>query len=219
MASSLKNIIVLSGPSGAGKSTLLKRLFKDYPDTFGFSISRKCILIVRFLMDNLYKTHTTRAPRPGEQDGREYHFVSNENFEQLIKENAFIEHAKFSNNRYGTSFKAVGDVVKSNLKCILDVDMQGVKSIKNSDLKAHYVFIAPPSIKVLEERLRGRQTDSEESIQTRLKTAEAEIAYSKEPSAHDIIIINDNLEEAYKKLVNFILGDSKKETQQTTSSL
>jgi guanylate kinase len=99
--------IVISGPSGAGKSTLLKRLFAEYPDTFGFSIS-----------------HTTRGPRAGEENGREYHFVSREDFQKLVDANGFIEHAQFGSNLYGTSVQAVKDVRERGRVCILDIEME-----------------------------------------------------------------------------------------------
>jgi hypothetical protein len=99
--------IVISGPSGAGKSTLLKRLFAEYPDRFGFSIS-----------------HTTRGPRAGEENGREYHFVSREDFQKLVEANGFIEHAQFGSNLYGTSVQAVKDVRERGRVCILDIEME-----------------------------------------------------------------------------------------------
>lgn len=99
--------IVVSGPSGSGKSTLLKRLFDAYPDRFGFSVS-----------------HTTRSPRPGEQEGKDYYFVTKDEFHKLVTENGFIEHAKFGSNFYGTSKKAVEDVAKRGQTCILDIEME-----------------------------------------------------------------------------------------------
>jgi hypothetical protein len=106
--SSLENRpIVVSGPSGAGKSTLLKRLFAEYPDRFGFSIS-----------------HTTRGPRAGEENGREYHFVSREDFTKLVEANGFIENAQFGSNLYGTSVQAVKDVRDRGRICILDIEME-----------------------------------------------------------------------------------------------
>jgi guanylate kinase len=99
--------IVVSGPSGAGKSTLLKRLFAEYPDRFGFSIS-----------------HTTRGPRAGEENGREYHFVSREDFTKLVEANGFIENAQFGSNLYGTSVQAVKDVRERGRVCILDIEME-----------------------------------------------------------------------------------------------
>ncbi|CAH1759931.1 5608_t:CDS:2 [Entrophospora sp. SA101] len=164
--------IVVSGPSGTGKSTLLKRLFEEYPNKFGFSIS-----------------HTTRSPRPGEQNGREYHFVPREKFFELIKQNKFIEHAEFSGNLYGTSVDAVKAVADLGKICILDIELQGVKSVKKTDLNARYLFIAPPSIEVLESRLRKRGTETESSIEARLKAAKEELEYADLEGSHDFIVI------------------------------
>eukprot|EP01137_Pigoraptor_chileana_P037136 Opistho-2@33758 len=130
--------LVLAGPSGAGKSTLLKRLLAEYPDVFGFSVS-----------------HTTRKPRAGEVNGRDYHFTSREEMIQGISEGQFIENAEFSGNMYGTSKRAVHDVLGKGRICILDIDMQGVRSVKNTDLRARFAFITPPSFEELERRLRG----------------------------------------------------------------
>jgi len=140
-------LIVFSGPSGAGKSTLVKRLMGEFRDCFAFSIS-----------------HTTRSPRPGETPGKDYYYVSREEMLKAIANNEFVEHAEFSGNMYGTSKKAIADVSSSGRICILDIDMQGVKSVKKTDLKPRYIFVQPPSLKTLEDRLRGRGTETDESL-------------------------------------------------------
>lgn len=184
--------LVLSGPSGTGKSTLLNRLFKEHPDRFGFSVS-----------------HTTRAPRRGEEDGVAYHFVSREAFEALIAKGAFIEHAQYSSNFYGTTIAAVEDVAKLGRRCILDIDSQGVRSLKKTSLKPFYLFISPPSISTLSARLRGRGTETEELVRSRLQAAVNEISYAKEPGSYDAVLINDDLERAYKLLEKIALGESR----------
>lgn len=181
--------IVISGPSGTGKSTLLKKLFAEYPGKFGFSIS-----------------NTTRAPRAGEVDGKDYHFTKVEDFEQAIKDKKFIEWAQFSGNYYGTSIKSVDDVTKSGLTCLLDIDMQGVKSIKNTTIDARYLFLSPPSIEELKDRLEKRGTETQDSISKRIAAAAAEMEYA-ETGAHDKIIVNDDLEKAYKEFKEFILEE------------
>ncbi|CAJ0763217.1 20826_t:CDS:2, partial [Entrophospora sp. SA101] len=131
---------------------------------------------------------TTRSPRPGEQNGREYHFVPREKFFELIKQNKFIEHAEFSGNLYGTSVDAVKAVADLGKICILDIELQGVKSVKKTDLNARYLFIAPPSIEVLESRLRKRGTETESSIEARLKAAKEELEYADLEGSHDFIV-------------------------------
>ncbi|KAJ3849361.1 guanylate kinase/L-type calcium channel beta subunit [Lentinula lateritia] len=182
--------LIMSGPSGVGKSTLLQRLFAEYPDKFGFSVS-----------------HTTRAPRPGEVDGEQYHFVTREKFLALKQEGAFIESAEFSGNFYGTSFQTVKEVQDRGRRCILDIEAQGVRQIKTTDLNPVYCFISPPSLTALRERLQGRGTETEASIQKRLATALNEIQYAKEPNAHDLIIINDDLNRAYQLFQQIALGE------------
>ncbi|XP_047670506.1 guanylate kinase isoform X2 [Tachysurus fulvidraco] len=185
--------VVFSGPSGAGKSTLLKLLLGEFDGVFGFSVS-----------------HTTRKPRPGEENGKDYHYVSREDMQAGIAKGDFIESAEFSGNMYGTSKAAVQAVQAQNLICVLDIDMQGVKSIKRTSLNPIYISIQPPSMDVLEKRLRARKTESEESLQKRLQAALVEVEFSKEPDQFDVIIINDNLDEAYEKLKAALLQEIQK---------
>eukprot|EP00092_Neocalanus_flemingeri_P060246 GFUD01072191.1.p1 GENE.GFUD01072191.1~~GFUD01072191.1.p1 ORF type:complete len:241 (-),score=55.45 GFUD01072191.1:61-783(-) len=180
--------LVLCGPSGAGKSTLIKRLTAEFKDSFGFSVS-----------------HTTRAPRPGEKTGVDYHYVSRDTMEQLVEEGAFLEHAIFSGNMYGTSRAAVEKVAISGKICILDIDTQGVKLIKLSDMEPDYIFIKPPSREALEKRLRARRTESEESLAKRLAAAEAEMVYGETPGNFDLVIVNDELEKAYSELRSYMI--------------
>nr|XP_023688615.1 guanylate kinase-like [Paramormyrops kingsleyae] len=192
--------VVLSGPSGAGKSTLLKRLLRDYEGVFGFTVS-----------------HTTRSPRLGEEDGKDYHFVTKETMQQGIDNGDFIENAEFSGNMYGTSTSAVEDVQSQNLICILDVDIQGVKNIKKTDLNPIYVSIQPPSMEILEKRLRDRHTETEESLQKRLEAARIDMELSKEPGIFDVIIINNDLDEAYEKLKEVLFEEITKVQQSKKS--
>lgn len=180
-------LFVLSGPSGAGKSTLLKRLFAEFPDKFGFSVS-----------------HTTRTPRDGECDGTHYHFTTASNFAKLVASNSFLEYATFAGNSYGTTFKAVEDVEKAGKNCILDIEMEGVKQVKASGRSAKFIFVRPPSLKALEERLRGRGSDKEDAIQKRLNQAKKELDYAA-GDVHDVTIVNDDIEKAYGQLKGYIL--------------
>ncbi|XP_067948176.1 uncharacterized protein [Watersipora subatra] len=183
--------VVLSGPSGAGKSTLLNRLMSEFEGAFGFSVS-----------------HTTRSPRAGEQDGVAYNFVTRKDMEAAIANNEFIEHAEYSRNLYGTSILAVERVAETGKICILDVDSEGVKSIKKTQLNPRYIFIQPPSIDCLEERLKGRGTETEDSLRRRLDIAKREIAYSEAEGAYDHIIVNDDVDKAYTELRNILYEDA-----------
>eukprot|EP00096_Caligus_rogercresseyi_P000561 TRINITY_DN1101_c0_g1_i3.p1 TRINITY_DN1101_c0_g1~~TRINITY_DN1101_c0_g1_i3.p1 ORF type:complete len:200 (-),score=69.78 TRINITY_DN1101_c0_g1_i3:372-971(-) len=191
----MSKTLVLCGPSGSGKSTLIKKLFAEFPKSFGFSVS-----------------HTTRSPRPGEVPGSAYHFVSREEMEAMKTRGDFIENAEFSGNLYGTSFAAVEAVASTEneggkVVCILDIDAQGVRQVKLKEdlLKPLYVFIRVPSLEVLEERLRGRGTENEESLAKRLSMAKEEIEYGTSPGVFDVVILNDDLERAYGELKSFIL--------------
>ncbi|KAM9475897.1 guanylate kinase 1b isoform 2-T2 [Clarias gariepinus] len=185
--------VVLSGPSGAGKSTLLKRLMQEYEGVFGFSVS-----------------HTTRNPRPGEENEKDYHFTTREKMQEGINNGDFIENAVFSGNMYGTSKSAIEDVQAQNLICILDIDLQGVKNIKQTDLNPIYISIQPPSIEILEQRLRSRQTETEESLQKRLEAARIDMELSKDPGIFDIVIINDDQDTAYKALKYALIEEIQK---------
>mmetsp|Transcript_26623 Transcript_26623/g.75156 ORF Transcript_26623/g.75156 Transcript_26623/m.75156 type:complete len:213 (+) Transcript_26623:73-711(+) len=182
-------LVVLCGPSGTGKSTLLKKLMGDFPNRFGFSIS-----------------HTTRGPRPGEVGGKDYYFVERSVLEREVAEGLFLESAEVHGNYYGTSFRAIEEVMKNGKICLLDIDVQGAESVKRSSLnsKARYLFIAPPSFEVLEARLRGRGTETEEKIQKRLAGAKTEMAYMGKPSFWDGVIVNEGLEKAHEDFFAFM---------------
>ena len=168
----------------------MKMLTAEYGQYFGFSVS-----------------HTSRDPRPGEEDGKDYHFVSKEDMETAISNNEFLENTSFSGNLYGTSESAVEDVLDEGNICILDIDVKGVQAIKEKGMAARFVFIKPPSIEDLEERLIARKTETKGSLLRRLGAARAEMAYGETPGNFDIVITNDNLKMAYAELKQFILPD------------
>lgn len=179
--------MVLCGPSGSGKSTLLKMLLKEFPDRFGFSVS-----------------HTTRQPRPGEKHGVHYHYTSKEEMQAAIQRGEFLETATFSGNMYGTSKRAVEDVRRTGKICVLDIEIEGVKQVKQTDLEPLLVFVMPPSVEELERRLRARNTENEAALQKRLETARKEIEFGQMPGNFHIVILNDNLDKAYSELRDFI---------------
>ncbi len=175
----LGTALVLSAPSGAGKTTLVHKLLSDYPD-FGYSVS--C---------------TTRKPRSGEVDGRDYHFLSRDDFLNQREEGAFAEWAVVHGNFYGTPLKPLQALFASGQDVLLDVDVQGAAQLKLSLPHAAFVFILPPSMRELERRLRSRKSDSEEVIVQRLANARQEIAAAR---WFDHILVNDDLDEAYASL-------------------
>ncbi|WVQ83918.1 guanylate kinase [Cryptococcus sp. DSM 104549] len=184
--------LVICGPSGTGKSTLLKTLFANHPNTFGFSVS-----------------HTTRQPRAGEQDGKDYHFVAKEEFMARVENGEFLEWAQFGGNCYGTTFAAL--TALHPRRCILDIELQGVLQfmakapLQNPPLSPVFLFLSPPSIKDLRSRLTGRGTETDASIRKRLDAAKAELKYAKEGKYH-VYVVNDDLEVAGGKLEKVAMG-------------
>ena len=174
-------ILILSGPSGCGKSTLLKEVYKDISDYY-FSIST-----------------TTRAPRVGEVNGVDYFFVTKEEFEKDIENDNFLEYAKVHDNYYGTSLTPINKALEEGKLVIFDIDVQGHEIVRNKlDSIVTSVFITTPSLKVLEERLNARNTDSSDIIDKRIKNAKGEVEFFQD---YDYLRINDNLEVAAKELV------------------
>jgi guanylate kinase len=166
---------VVTGPSGVGKGTLIRELCRHFPDV------------------RLSVSATTRPPRSGEEDGRDYHFLSPEDFDRRVEASEFLEHATYAGNRYGTlrSEVAEGPVV-------LEIEVQGARQVRAALPDSVQVFIAPPSDDVLRERLIGRGTDSPETIRARLEQAQEELAAQDE---FDHVIVNDDLDEAVQELL------------------
>jgi guanylate kinase len=183
--------VVICGPSGVGKSTIIEKLMSEVPSVFGFSVS-----------------HTTRKPRYGEVDGVNYHFITRDEFMLGKQRGEFIECAEFSGNMYATSKMAIKDIQDKGQVCILDLEMKGVKQIKETkEIDPRYVFIQPPSIDDLERRLKGRKTETEESLEKRLNVAKSDLEYVSSSSVFDIVIVNDDVDKATKELKEFILED------------
>jgi guanylate kinase len=181
----MTNVFIISAPSGSGKSTLVNEiLFRVHG--LEFSVS-----------------YTTRAPRGSEKSGREYYFVSREQFEHMIAEDEFLEHADVFGNYYGTAKSFLRDAQRNGEDLLLDIDVQGAEQIKKKLPEAVSVFILPPNRKELEARLRNRSLDTEQVIERRLATAAREIEnYAK----YDYILVNDRLEDSIELLRSILLA-------------
>jgi guanylate kinase len=175
-------LTVISGFSGAGKGTVVKKLLENYE--YGLSISA-----------------TTRSPREGEQEGREYFFKTREEFEQMIAQQQLIEYAEYVGNYYGTPKEYVVQQLEQGKDVILEIEMQGALHVREILPQANLIFLTPPSVKELETRLRGRGTESEEVIARRLARGQEECAYME---SYDYIVINDDLEECVTKVHHLI---------------
>lgn len=176
-------LYVVAAPSGGGKTSLIKSLLAR-DDAVRLSVS-----------------HTTRPPRPGEQDQVHYHFVDAERFSRLVSEDAFLEHADVYDHRYGTGREAVESQLAQGFDVILDIDWQGARQIRSSFPACVSIFILPPSLETLRQRLRNRGQDSEEVIEKRMQKARAEIAHWDE---FDFLIINDDFQAALADLQSII---------------
>lgn len=172
-------LLVISAPSGTGKSTLIRRLCAEFPDLV-FSIS-----------------YTTRAPRPGEVNGREYHFVSHAEFTALREQKLFAEWAQVHGHFYGTSRPAIQDMLAQGRDVLFDIDVQGARQLRTAFPHGVYVFLLPPSRSALEARLRGRGTEDGATLARRMGNARKEI---EQADFFDFQIINADLERAYRDL-------------------
>jgi len=179
-------IVVISGPSGVGKSTVLNRVMEEIGPHF-FSVSA-----------------TTRAPREGEQDGVNYHFITKEAFEKLIHLDALLEYAEYVGNYYGTPLQPVLEHADAGETVFLDVEVQGCRQIREKIPDATSIFIAPPSLEALAERLRGRGTETEEKIRRRLQTAAMELELAP---TYDYTVVNDEVDRAAGEILSILQGE------------
>ena len=177
------NIFVISAASGTGKTTLIARLLQHHSD-IRVSVS-----------------HTTRAPRRGEENGKHYHFVSVPEFERMIEEGQFVEYAKVYGNYYGTSTQSLESLTRQGVDVILEIDTQGAEQIRRLLPQAYSIFIAPPSLVTLEQRLRQRAADAPQVIAVRLAEARNEIEQAR---LFDYLVVNDDLTAAEAALLHII---------------
>ena len=176
-------LLVLSGPSGVGKSTVLRRMM-DGRDDMAFSVSA-----------------TTRAPRPGEEEGKDYFFVTRERFDEMVERGELLEHAEFVGNCYGTPRSQVEQRLEAGITVVLDIEVQGAAQVKALMPEALTVFLAPPSLEALEQRLRGRGTETEEKIRSRLETARRELLLAP---TYDFTVVNDDADRAASELAEIL---------------
>lgn len=174
-----RKVFVVSGPSGAGKGTLIRGVVKYFP-AVDVAISA-----------------TTRAARPGEQHARDYYFVSQDDFDRYIAEDAFLEHVDFTGNRYGTLWSEIERLHADGLHVILELELQGALSVRESGMDAVLLFIEPPDFAELERRLRGRASDSDDEIQQRLEVAKSQVDAKEH---FDYVIVNDDQDRSVAEL-------------------
>ncbi|HZC70415.1 MAG TPA: guanylate kinase [Jatrophihabitans sp.] len=179
----MPRLTVLSGPSGVGKRTVIGALRREFPHVW---VSVSC---------------TTRPPRPGETEGLDYYFVDRERFAKLVEAGELLEHAEFAGNLYGTPRQAVLDHLAAGVPTILEIELAGARQVRESMPDARFVFLAPPSLDILIERLKGRGTESADALAARLAHAERELAAEDE---FDEVIVNNDVEEAARKLAALI---------------
>lgn len=187
-------VVVISAPSGGGKGTILKELFQRN-NNLTMSVSA-----------------TTRSPRPGEEHGKHYYFIDKAEFESLINEGKMLEHAQYVGNYYGTPREPVEQWTEQGRDVVLEIEVQGGAQVKKLMPQCVSIFIMPPSMKVLGERLRGRGTEEEATVLKRLKTAEEEIPQAKD---YDYIVYNNRVEDAVKDILAILKAEKLKYTRNT----
>jgi guanylate kinase len=176
-------LFVVSAPSGAGKTSLLRALIPTDPRL------------------QLSVSHTTRGARPGEQDGTHYHFVDRARFEAMVAAGEFLEHARVFDNLYGTAERSVRDVLGANFDVVLEIDWQGARQVRARFPEAVSVFIVPPSVEALRERLSGRGQDSAAIIDRRMRDARSELSHFGE---YDYLVVNDDFDQALADLRSIV---------------
>ena len=186
-------LIVFSGPSGVGKGTVRKEIFSHEELDFQFSVSA-----------------TSRIPRPGEVDGGDYYYKTREVFEDMISQGELLEYAEFVGNYYGTPVEAVRKSINEGKDIFLEIEVEGAKQVRDKFPDGLFIFLAPPSLKELKNRIVTRGTESDEAIEGRLKTAREEIDMM---SLYDYVVVNDDVQVASEKVINIVSAEHCRRTR------
>jgi guanylate kinase len=182
----MSRAFVITGPSGVGKGTLIRALMEEIPE-LELSISA-----------------TTRAPRPGEVSGVDYHFMSDTEFDRMLADGGFVEHATYAGRRYGTLRSELEDRTRRGVPVVLEIEIQGARQVRDAMPEAVRIFVAPPSFEALRERLEGRGTDSQAEIAARMETAQRELEAEGE---FPYVVVNDRFEDAVEDLVGIVRNE------------
>ena len=193
MSEPIANLFIIAAPSGAGKSSLISALLQRAQEGHLLNIAELSV------------SHTTRAPREGEEDATHYHFVSVEEFQKMVADDAFYEHAQVFDNFYGTSKQAISNKLEQGIDIFLDIDWQGARQVKNENSKVISIFVLPPSKDELYARLVSRGKDADSVIEARMIKAKDEMSHYSE---FDYVIVNDNFTHAVEELVTIVKSAS-----------
>jgi len=184
--------IVISGPSAVGKGTLIRMLLKEFPNIFALSVS-----------------YTTRKARPGETHGKDYYFIEKAEFEKMIEENKFVEHCTVHGNLYGTAQEEINRIAREHKICIIEIEVNGAQKISKSAVEANYMFIYPPTVNSLKERILGRGTETQAAIELRMKNALGELDYADNSVLYRYRLVNDDLMLSYNRFKEMMMNTYK----------
>lgn len=187
------HLVVISGPSGVGKSTVIAEVMHQR-DNLVFSVS-----------------YTTRAPRAGEEDGVNYHFVENAEFERMIRDGELLEYTQYAGNYYGTALADIQKFASQGLDVLLDIEVEGASNVKRKADNAVLIFVAPPSFEELSRRLHGRRTENEEVVRARLEKAQVEL---KQIPNYDYLVVNDSVIRAASDIISILNAEDCRVTKQ-----
>eukprot|EP00826_Nyctotherus_ovalis_P057652 TRINITY_DN7891_c0_g1_i1.p1 TRINITY_DN7891_c0_g1~~TRINITY_DN7891_c0_g1_i1.p1 ORF type:complete len:286 (-),score=90.69 TRINITY_DN7891_c0_g1_i1:114-971(-) len=180
--------LVISGPSAVGKGTLIRMLLKEFPDAFELSVS-----------------YTTRDPRPGEVHGKDYYFIKISQFNDMVRQNMFVEHCVVHGNLYGTAKSEITRITKDHRICIIEIDVEGAKKVQSSGVEANFMFVNPPSMRTLMDRILKRGTETRAAVEIRMENAKGEVSFANSSMLYRYKLVNDVLEKSYKEFKEMIM--------------